>query len=263
MPSPKKKFIDDITIVEQSFLNSIYGGLDGYSSDPTSPYAAGHLHDGYNTEWGHAPKIDLTSHITGRLTLPTPELKSIKLSATQAVPLTSSLFWTIPVPNDGYAASPKPMLLNIYWSANGGNSPGAVAFRVDWIYIQPGQNVIPPSVIGLGSSAWPANTVGASNPTPTTFRFKVPSGAAASKLYVNDSTTYGSFIQLAFPTSDATLDQFLLLGLEVSTAPTVTLSNPMAQVNIFAVEVLYSSSTLGLSNTSPTLISNDSGLADF
>lgn len=263
MASPKKPFQNDRTIVDAEFLTSIFGGDDGYATSvPASPFYRGHFHDGGN-EWGHAPKIDLGQHVVGRLVLPQPELKSIKLSAMQAVPLTSSLFWTLPIPSDAYTTTPLPMFLNIYWSANNSVSPGNTAFRIDWIYLQAGQNVMPPSIIDRGSSAWPANTVAGNNAVPTTFRFKVLT--TASRLYVNDTLTGGNLIQLSLPANvpGAALDQFLLLGLEISTAPTVTLSQPMAQVNVFAIELLYFSQTLGLDNSAPTLLSNDPGLADF
>ncbi len=262
MSNSKKKFIDDISIVDSDYLNSVFGGIDGYQSNQSSPFYAGHLHDGTNTEWGHAPKIDLTNHVSGRLTLPAPELKSIKLSANSATPLTSSLFWTVPIPSDAYTTSSQPMLLNIYWSGNSALSPSNVAFRVDWVYIQAGQNVMPPSIINLGDGYWPANTVSNNNPTPSVFRFKT--SASPSRLYVNDTLTGGNLIQLSMPTDapGATLGNFLLLGLEISTAPTVTLNQPMSQVNIFAIELLYMSSTLG-NNTAPVLLQNNVGLADF
>jgi hypothetical protein len=262
---PKKVFTDDISIVDGQFLTSIQGGDD--SAPTTSPRFSGHFHDlppgQMGSSWGHVGQIDLTNHVTGRLTLPTPEFKSIKLAATQAVPLTSSLFWTLPIPNDAYSTLPQPMYLNIYWSANGAISPGSIAFRVDWVYLQAGQNVIPPSIINRGITAWPSNTVASNNPTPTTFRFKV-SATSASRLYVNDTLTGGNLIQLTLPanTPNIPLNQFLLLGLEITSAPTVTLNQPMSQVNIFAIDVLYPSQTLG-SNTIPVLLNNDPGLSDF
>lgn len=263
MPSPKKPFVNDKTIVTAEMLTSIFGGDDGYATtNPPSPFYKGHIHDD-GTEWGHAPKIDLTENITGRLVVPGLELKSIKLASSQAVPLTSSLFWTLPIPSDAYATVPSPMFLNIYWSANGPLSPGNVAFRIDWIYVQIGQNVMPPSVIDRGPTAWTANTNPSGNPLPTTFRFK--SNVSATLLNVNDSSANsGSVIQLSLPSNlpSATINQFQLLGLEISTAPTVTLTQPMSQVNIFAVDIQYYSQTLG-SNTTPVLLSNDPGLADF
>ena len=265
MSSPKKKFVDDVTIVPAEFLNAIFGGIDGYATaNPPSPFFQGHFHDGDNSTWGHAPKIDLTKHVTGRLVSPTLELKSIRLSATQASPLVSSLFWTVPIPADAYsdAGLPTPMLLKIYWSGNSALSPSNAAFRVDWEYIQPGQNVIPPSVIVLGDGYWPANTNAAQNPATTTFRFKV--NASPTRLYVNDNLSNSSLIQLTFPSnvSNAVLGDFLLFGLEITSAPTLTLQQPMSQVNVFAVELLYYSQTLG-NTTTPVLLQNDVSLADF
>lgn len=262
MPSPKKPFQNDKTIVDAEFLTSIFGGDDGYATTiPPSPFYKGHIHDG-GSQWGHAPQIDLTNHVTGRLVLPQLELKSIKLSSTQATPLTSSLFWTLPVPSDAYTTIAEPMYLNIFWSGNSALSPSNAAFRVDWVYLQAGQNVMPPSIINLGSGYWPANTISANNPTPTTFRYKV--SAAPSRLYVNDTLTGGNLIPLTLPANapGSTLGNFLLFGLEITTAPTVTLTQPMSQVNVFAVEILYYSQTLG-TNTAPVLLANDAGLADF
>ena len=262
MPDPKKAFVDDVTIVSGNMLSSIFGGVDGYQSDPSSPYKAGHFHDGRNDEWGHAPLIDLTDHVTGRFVSPTLELKSIKLAPTQATPLTSSLFWTLPIPSDAYIGTAQPMFLNIFWSGNNALNPGNAAFRVDWFYLQAGQNVMPPSIIDLGDGYWPANTIGANNPTPATFRFKV--SASPSRLYVNDTLTGGHVIQLTLPSNvpGSTLGDFLLLGLEITTAPTVTLTQPMSLVNIFGVELMYYSQTLG-TNTTLTMLQNDQGLGDF
>jgi len=263
MASPKKPFINDKTIVTAEFLTAIFGGDDGYATAvPQSPFYKGHLHDN-GTEWGHAPKIDLTDHVTGRLVTPGLELKSIKLTSAQAVPLTSSLFWTLPIPNDAYSVVPTPMYLNIYWSANGPTSPGNAAFRIDWVYVQAGQNMMPPSIIDRGATAWTLNTNSANNPLPMTFRFQ--SNVTATVINVNDSTANrGSIIELTLPSNlpGAALNQFLMLGLEISSAPTVTLTTPMSQVNIFAVDIQYYSQTLG-SNTALTLLNNDPGIADF
>lgn len=261
MGEPKKVFADGITIVDGTFLTTLYGGDN--SAPEGDPRTNGHIHNGRNDEFGYAPLIDLTSNITGRLTLPTPELKSIKLSATQAVPLTSSLFWTLPIPSDAYAGAPSPMYLKIYWSANGANSPGNVAFRVDWMYLQAGQNVMPPSVISRGASSWPANTIGSNNPLPTTFRFQ-STATAASRLYVNDTLTGENTIALTLPANlpSSVLTDFLLFGLEITSATTCTLSNPLEIVNVFAVEISYPSQTLG-DNSTPTILQNNSGLADY
>jgi len=267
MPSPKKPFKNDKTIVDAEFLTSIYGGDDGYAAVvPPSPFHRGHIHDGGN-EWGHAPKIDLTGNVVGRLVSPELELKSIRLSSMQATPLTSSLFWALPIPADAYSVLPqqdatKSMFLKIFWSGNDALSPANAAFRVDWVYLQPGQNIMPPSILNLGDGYWPANTESLNNPTPTTFRFKV--SAAPSRLYVNDNLSNSKFIQLTLPpdVTTATLGNFLMLGLEITSAPTVTLTQPMSQINIFGIEILYYSQTIG-TNTQVDLLQNDPGLADF
>lgn len=63
----KKKIINDATLIDSGFLQPIFGG--DKTADPNSPEYNGHLHDGRSDAWGHAPKIDLTNHTTGRLTL--------------------------------------------------------------------------------------------------------------------------------------------------------------------------------------------------
>lgn len=264
MPSNKKPFKDDKTIVSAEFLTSIFGGSDGYSSaSPPSPFYKGHIHDDGST-WGHAPKIDLTDNVSGRLVSPTLELKSIALAATQGTPLTSSLFWTLPIPADAYSTLPQldatnSMFLKIFWSGNNVLSVGNAAFRVDWEYIRPGNNIMPPSILHLGSDFWPANTDGASNPEVNTMRFKV--NATPSKLYVNDALNNSKYIKLTLPTGSSLAD-FLMLGLEITTAPTVTLNFPMSQINIFAVELMYYSQTLG-TNSTLTILETDAGLADY
>jgi len=266
MSNPKKPFQNDKTIVDAEFLTSIFGGDDGYSTTvPPSPFYKGHLHDGDDngSKWGHAPKVNLTDHVIGRLVCPQLELKSMRLSANQATPLTSSLFWTIPVPSDAYTTIPEPMFLKIFWSGNSATGTSNAAFRVDWVYLQPGQNVMPPSIINLGPTYWPINTiVSGNNPVPTTFRFKTT--ASPCQLYVNNSQLGDELIPLTLPSNapGSTLGNFLLFGLEITTAPTVTLTQPMAQISIFAIEILYYSRTLG-TNTTPVLLANDAGLADF
>lgn len=63
----KKKIINDATLIDAGFLQPIFGG--DKTADPGSPEFNGHFHDGRTDAWGHAPKIDLTNHTTGRLTL--------------------------------------------------------------------------------------------------------------------------------------------------------------------------------------------------
>jgi hypothetical protein len=262
MSDPKKVFTDGITVVEGDFLNTIFGG--DVDAATNTPEYAGHFHDvkpnTVGTEFGHAPQIDLTSHVTGRLTLPTPELKSIKLSSMQATPLISSLFWAIPIPSDAYISTTAPMYLNIYWSGTGTNNPGNAAFRIDWEYIALGQNVMPPSILLRGASAWPSNINVLNNPASSIFRFQANVNTCV--LNVNSPAHNGYLIPLTMPTL-GTLVQYHLLGLEITTAPTIPLLSPMAQINIFAVELLYYSQTLGVSNSSPNLLSNDGGLSDF
>lgn len=59
-----------ITILTEDVANSWFGGLygtsDGDALDPLDPLVAGHIHDGQHLN-GHAQKIDLGDHVTGRL----------------------------------------------------------------------------------------------------------------------------------------------------------------------------------------------------
>lgn len=66
MASKKKKIIDNATLINQDFLQPIFGGDS--KAAVTDPNFNGHLHDD-GGEWGHAPKIDLSKHTTGRVLL--------------------------------------------------------------------------------------------------------------------------------------------------------------------------------------------------
>lgn len=63
----KKRIINDATLIDAGFLQPVFGG--DKTADPNSPEYNGHFHDGRTDSWGHAPKIDLTNHTTGRLVL--------------------------------------------------------------------------------------------------------------------------------------------------------------------------------------------------
>lgn len=64
------KYISATTIVTADVANSWFGGLYGSSEgnalDPADPRVAGHIHDGEKSD-GHASKIDLVSHVSGKL----------------------------------------------------------------------------------------------------------------------------------------------------------------------------------------------------
>jgi hypothetical protein len=65
------RFKSGITILTEDFINTLYGGLygdpEGDALDPSNPLVGGHVHDGSRGEDGHAQKIDLGEHVTGRL----------------------------------------------------------------------------------------------------------------------------------------------------------------------------------------------------
>lgn len=66
----KTKFKNAETIVRDTFLNSIYGGLEGTTEGSTlaadDPRLIGHIHDGLSED-GHAGKINLVNHVDGQL----------------------------------------------------------------------------------------------------------------------------------------------------------------------------------------------------
>lgn len=70
MPEDLTKYVDSVTIVTADIANSWYGGLYGTAEgdllDPTDPLVGGHVHDGQHID-GHAQKINLVSHVTGKL----------------------------------------------------------------------------------------------------------------------------------------------------------------------------------------------------
>ena len=64
-------FRNTISVVTAKFLNSMFGGLYGSSEgdllDSNDPLVAGHVHDGVKAD-GHAQKVDLVDHVTGKIT---------------------------------------------------------------------------------------------------------------------------------------------------------------------------------------------------
>lgn len=66
MANKKKKIIDGATTIDSEILQPIFGGDS--SASVGSPERDGHVHDG-GTEWGHAQKVNLNGHVTGRLVL--------------------------------------------------------------------------------------------------------------------------------------------------------------------------------------------------
>ena len=66
----KTKFVSGKSVLTEKFLNSIYGGLKGSEEESNyseeHPLNAGHVHDGASGD-GHAQKINLSKHVTGKL----------------------------------------------------------------------------------------------------------------------------------------------------------------------------------------------------
>lgn len=79
----KKKIINDATLIDAGFLQPVFGG--DKTADPSTPEYNGHFHDGRSDAWGHAPKIDLTNHTTGRLTLQDSFVVAKSISASPSV----------------------------------------------------------------------------------------------------------------------------------------------------------------------------------
>lgn len=260
----RRFFTDGKTVVDAEFLNSFYGGVSGHQEG--SIYYDGHVHDGYSsTEWGHAGKIDLTDHVRGRLVLPKVELKSLKLSSKEAIILADSLYWVVAVPNDGYDTLIDPSnyqvgeypMLQITWAANNssnGDAIGDVAFSVRWQYIEIGQNVIAPSRIEAGVGGWPANTEESLNPECQEVQFLV-NDVISNIAYINSQRTkpLNEVVSLRFPVLNGNpkaFSDYLLLGVEVSTYPTLALGalgfNPMQDIYIYGIDIKYLTNKIGL-----------------
>ena len=66
----KTTFKSSETVVSSEYLNKLYGGLKGTSQESlyssVDPLVGGHVHDGQNID-GHAQKINLSQHVTGKL----------------------------------------------------------------------------------------------------------------------------------------------------------------------------------------------------
>lgn len=70
MPDDLTKYVDSVTIITAEMFNTFYGGLFGTDEgdllEPTDPLVGGHSHDGQHID-GHAQKINLVEHVTGKL----------------------------------------------------------------------------------------------------------------------------------------------------------------------------------------------------
>lgn len=124
----KKKITNDATLIDADFLQPIFGGDP--KANPNTPEFNGHLHDGRNDVWGHAPKIDLTNHTTGRLTLQDNYVVAKSVSAYPAIIATpnnvvSGSFLNIP---NSLLASTAALSIP---AANPYNGPNADSVLID------------------------------------------------------------------------------------------------------------------------------------
>ena len=66
----KTTFKSAETVISSEYLNKLYGGLKGTSQESlyssVDPLVGGHVHDGQNID-GHAQKVNLSEHVTGKL----------------------------------------------------------------------------------------------------------------------------------------------------------------------------------------------------
>lgn len=190
----KKKIIDDATTIDSAFLQPIFGG--DKSADPNSPEYNGHLHDGGTDSWGHAPKIDLTNHTTGRLILQDQfaVAKTVSLPATAATTVGSGRVWYFSVPAD--IDITKPAYFSFGWmgdSTDGYNNIKnttfqTTVFRITWQWYIPGYAIFTPAVIY--DSQPPANQVGSNVNGNTLTRGRLPNFTVNTppfQLLTNDS----------------------------------------------------------------------------
>lgn len=141
----KKKIINDATLIDAGFLQPIFGG--DKTADPNAPEFNGHFHDGRSDSWGHAPKIDLTNHTTGRLTLQDSFAVAKLVSASPSV-----------------VATPNNILSGTFLNSSGtpplksaGNLNGALPFQQLDGYFNASLNS-PYTTMGVTSNVYPFTT---------------------------------------------------------------------------------------------------------
>lgn len=262
MSKRKRKIIDDSTVINSEFLQPIFGG--DASASQTAPEFAGHFHDVApgtpGAEWGHAPKIDLTNHTTGRLTLSTDNavLKNLSSPATAGVATSivintntvTGLVWYFPVPPD-MDVTQDPYFA-FQWMGQMDVStdtfPKNVSFRITWQWYLPGNSVFTPSTLqdAYGSSA-PAGLNVIQNPL-TSGRKTLNLAQVAYKLSVNDSITPNV---LGAPNTTNGPNYVRLTGANAATNTTMlgvqveVMQKEFDSVEFFQTNFYYVSRTLG------------------
>ena len=245
----KKRIIDNATTIDSAFLQPIFGG--NTSADPSSPEFNGHLHDGNSDTWGHAPKIDLTNHTTGRLVLQDQYsvAKTVSLPSSAASAIGHGVIWYFAVPAD--IDITKPAYFSFGWMGDSTDSSNNIinttfqstVFRITWQWYIPGYSIFSPAIIY--DSQPPANQVGANINANTLTRGRLPNftvNTAPFQLLINDSATgKPNYVKLTG------LDQAqnsVIIGVEVDVVST---GFPNGVV-FFNGSLLYLSKTIGGAN---------------
>lgn len=249
MPTKKKRIIDDATKISADFLQPVFGGDN--SAVPGSPERDGHLHDGGDT-WGHAQKVDLATHTTGRLVLQDQfsVTKTISQSSHAAAVIGNSLVWYFSVPTDLDITKPAYFSFNWMGDSSSNNiitstSFQTTVFKITWQWYIPGSAVFAPAVIF--DLQPPANQPGSNINGNTLTRGRIPAftvNAAPFTLFVNDSAAgVPNFVKLTG------LDQAqdaVMAGIQIEVVNT-GFTNGVVFLN---GNMLYLSKTIGGVNTS-------------
>lgn len=192
----KKKIIDNATTINSKFLQPIFGGDP--DATPGTPEADGHLHDGRSDVWGHASKINLQEHTTGRLVLQDSYavIKTISLPSSAASVVDNGFIWYFTVPPD--IDITKPAYFSFAWMGDSTDAYNQISsttsqtsvFKITWQWYVPGYAILAPAVIY--DSQPPANQNGSNINTNTLTRGRLPSftvNTTPFQLLINDSST--------------------------------------------------------------------------
>ncbi len=195
MATKKKKIVDDVTKIGSELLQPIFGG--DKSAPTSSPEYNGHFHDD-GDDWGHAPKINLAQHTTGRLILQDEfaVAKTIGMPSSSAATIGNSVIWYFSIPAD--IDITKPAYFNFGWmgdSTDGYNNilstiAQTTTFRVTWQWYVPGYAMLAPAIIYDAQP--PANQVGSNINANTLTRGRLPNftvNTTPFQLLINDSAT--------------------------------------------------------------------------
>jgi len=190
----KKKIIDNATSIDSGFLQPIFGG--NTAADPSSPEYNGHFHDGKTDTWGHAPKVDLTTHTTGRLILQDEfaVAKTVALPSSAAASIGNGIVWYFSVPSD--IDITKPAYFSFGWMGDSTDVSSNIintlfqstVFRITWQWYIPGYSIFAPAIVY--DSQPPANQAGSNINGNTLTRGRLANftvNTAPFQLLINDS----------------------------------------------------------------------------